>query len=94
MTTEKSLLDCGYHAVRQLTDGRWIGLQDMFYTTGLFVDMDDTGYICRYCYENRHAAFRAFAAWDGQNDPPGPWVKRKGGPGGDQLNPRLKDEEL
>jgi hypothetical protein len=91
MTTEELLLSEGYTNVRQLKDGRWIGLMQMNFTTGLFTGLDETGYSSRYCYELRHEAFLATLVWDGQGDPPGPWIKHKG-PGVDRLNPRLKDE--
>jgi hypothetical protein len=92
--TESYFLSCGYSDARQLESGIWIGLQQMAYTTGLFVGLDEIGYHSRYCYEKRHEALIDFAVWEGQGDPTGPWIKHKGGPGGDRLNPRLKDEEL
>jgi hypothetical protein len=92
MTTEELLLSEGYTNVRQLKDGRWIGLMQMNFTTGLFTGLDETGYSSRYCYEKWAEALTDFAVWEGQGDPPGPWIKHKGGPEGDRLNPRLKDE--
>lgn len=32
---------------------------------------------CRYCYENYRDAQNALMAWDGEGDPPGPWIKEK-----------------
>lgn len=34
-------------------------------------------YSARYCYERFADAANALAAWDGQSDPPGPWIKEK-----------------
>lgn len=84
---EKELQALGYACPRQLPDGRWIGLMPMLYTTGLFVGLDEVGYSYRYCYEDAAAALADLATWDGEGDPPGPWIKRKGR-GGDLLNPR------
>lgn len=86
--TEAEILAHGYVAARQLPDGRWIALMSMLYTTGLFVNIDPVGYSYRYCYEHAGEAFADFIIWDGSNDPPGPWVKRKG-LGHDLLNPRV-----
>jgi len=74
-------------AARQLADGRWIALGKLLFTTGLFVDVDLVGYDHRYCYETEGDARAAFAAWDGTGHPSGNWIKRKGGGGGDLLNP-------
>lgn len=92
--TETYLLDCGYSYVRELPSGVWLGLQRMAYTTGLFVGLDETGYEHRYCYEYSVAALHALLHWDGEGDPPGPWIKQKGARGGDRLNPRLKDDDF
>lgn len=68
----------GYSELRELPDGRVIGLQGMLYTTGLFVGLDRMSYAYRYCYENYALAQTAFERWDGTDHPPGPWIKRKG----------------
>lgn len=93
---EKELQELGYAFPRQLPDGRWIAIQVMLYTTGLFVGLDPVGYAYRYCYESfGEAVLDAALRWNGDGDPPGPWIKRKG-LGGDLLNPRwlaeAKDE--
>jgi len=67
----------GYTKVRQLPDGRWIGLHQMLYTFGLFVDLGRTGYHVHYCYEIYADALEAVMGWDGVGDPPGPWIKVK-----------------
>ena len=87
------LLAEGYHPVRQLPDGTWIGLRQMMYTTGLFTGLDHYGYRCRYCYETAGQALVDLARWDGTGDPPGLWIKAKG-KGGDRLNPRLGDPDF
>ncbi len=87
MTITKELLEAeGYMQIEQLPTGVWAGLQDMIYTTGLFVGLDETGYRRRYCYPSYESAVVALRSWDGQDDPPGPWIKRKG-LGEDKIGP-------
>ena len=66
-----------YSPLRELPTGVNAGIQDMNYTAGLFVDMDETGYRTRYCYATRAEAEAALQAWDGNGDPPGQWIKQK-----------------
>lgn len=68
----------GYQGVRQLPDGRWIGVMEFIYTVGLCVGLAEDGYMYRYCYGSGSAALAATAEWDGVGDPPGPWIKLKG----------------
>ena len=80
MGTDLLPLD-GFLAMRQLDDGRVIGVRPMIYTTGLAVGVtpfDACEY--QYCYETVRDAVKAYLAWDGQGDPPGPWLKLKGHP--------------
>ena len=80
--------DMGYAAVRQLPDGRWIGVMRFIYTVGLCVGLDDMGYRYRYCYQSYIHAVRDAERWDGQGDPPGLWLKLKGHPvRGDVMGP-------
>lgn len=76
--TEAFFLELGYVAVRQLPDGRWIGVQKFLYTTGLCVGLDEFGYAHRYCYARTMDALLDAVNWDGTDDPPGPWIKLKG----------------
>ena len=85
--TQEEAEACGYDFVHQLPDGRWIGVQKMLYTWGLFIDLDPVGYAHRYCYETLKDLIRDLVVWDGQGDPPGKWIVRKG-KGGDHHNPR------
>jgi hypothetical protein len=68
----------GYEKVEILPSGELAGLRDMMFTVGLFVGLDSGGYRIRYCYKNRIEATLALEAWDGEGDPPGPWLKAKG----------------
>jgi hypothetical protein len=81
------IIDLGYFPVRQLPDGRWIGVHKMLYSYGLFVDIDEIGYACRYCYEDLTVLLADLVLWNGIGDPPGKWIVRKG-KRGDFHNPR------
>jgi hypothetical protein len=83
-----TLVENGYEQCRQLSDGRWIGLYRMMYTVGLFVGLDEYGYSHRYCYDTYSEAKEDVLLWDGKNDPPGNWIKRKG-LGTDLSNPNF-----
>lgn len=73
---ERDLAAMGYH-VRTLPSGVVCGVLGQMYTTGLFVGLDHYGYSRRYCYEHRADALVALMLWDGEGDPPGPWIKEK-----------------
>jgi hypothetical protein len=76
--------DWGYYRIKPLPGGLWLGLQQMIFTTGLFVIEGELSWRLRFCYERRADAEAALEAWDGQGDPPGPWIKEKGS---GRLNP-------
>lgn len=87
---EQIAIDAGYSFVRTLPDGRVIGLQQMLATVGLIVDITWSGYESRYCYPPPVIhALAGLLAWDGTGDPPGAWIKHKGAPGGDRMNPSI-----
>lgn len=75
--TREELIDCGYLDARQLASGVWIAIGDSIYTRDLYLGMDKTGWRQKWMYEDSRAADQDFAAWDGEGDPPGPWVKSK-----------------
>lgn len=76
-----------YAAVRYMPDGSVAGIMAFIYTTGLCVGITDIGYERRFCYARHIDALEALLAWDGTADPPGPWIKEKGGELGDRANP-------
>ena len=76
-----------YFYTRQLDSGVWIGVRKMLVTWALIVGIDAQGnYRSRYCYEQYHDAVEALQTWDGDGDPPGPWLKQKPG---DRLGPGM-----
>ena len=68
----------GYALPRLLPTGEWAALHKFIYTTGLVVGIDATGFRTRFCYATSFDAAIALLEWDGQGDPPGPWIKEKG----------------
>jgi hypothetical protein len=80
-----------YKHPRLLPTGEWAALQQMVFTVGLFVGIDETGYRTRFCYPHFFPAVIALVEWDGTGDPPGPWIKEKGGPIPDRPNPRAAE---
>lgn len=86
---ERTILALGYYRAKPLSNGEWLALQRMLYTTGLFIVVDEDWWRTRFCYERSADAEAAFAVWDGLGDPPGMWIKQKPQ---DRLNPRWLDE--
>lgn len=68
----------GYKLMVFLPSGEWAAVRSFIYTFALLVGLDETGYRTRFCYERELDAMRAAIAWNGQGDPPGPWIKEKG----------------
>jgi hypothetical protein len=72
----------GSYSHLRYTDGKVCGLARMAFTWGLMYDMGRTLWDApcrrRYCYEDKFEALKALIFWNGQGDPPGPWIKMKG----------------
>lgn len=64
-----------YIATKQLPDGRWIGVRRLLYHWTLHIDIDDTGYSDRYCFNELSDALTCLNEWDGQGDPSHRWHK-------------------
>lgn len=67
-----------YQHLREIPNQGVCGIAPMLFTIGLFCNLSDVGYSYRYCYENYVDAFDALQNWNGEEHPPGPWIKRKG----------------
>ena len=67
----------GYVALRIMPDGHLAGVSRFLFTYGLCTKVDWEGYGARWCFKDPMDAVRALAEWDGQGDPPGPWIKQK-----------------
>lgn len=89
MNVALELEQLGYAYGRELPNGERIGLMRFVFTVGLVVGIDERGdYRTRFCYPNPADALAAVLTWDGEGDPPGPWVKEKGR-GCERCNPAL-----
>ena len=84
--------DAGFTAIRELDSGIKLGLMEMAFTYALCYDVKlgllDLPYKYRYCYDKRSSedCFKDFAFWNGEGDPSGNWIKKKG-VGYDEANP-------
>ena len=67
----------GYYCCKQLPTGEIAGLHDMLFTVGLMVGIRQHEYRTRFCYPDRASARLAIMSWNGDGDPPGPWIKEK-----------------
>lgn len=86
---ETILKENGFFFFRQMPTGHIAGLHQFMFTVGICNRLDLHGYGERWCYEELGDAILALALWDGEGDPPGPWVKRKGRQ--EACNPKLFD---
>ena len=82
--TIDKLESLGYKAPKPIEGKGWCAVVNTFFvfTNAIIYGIDKTGmtWAGRYCYpkSNPLAPLLAFAQWDGQGDPTGPWVKHKG----------------
>jgi len=76
--TKRMLLDYGYDNVRQLDDGTWIGTQELFTTTALFIGLDETGWNKRYCYDDIDKLFDSYLTMNSIADVPRGWIAMRG----------------
>ena len=67
-----------YSHVRYVPTRGYCGIQQMLFTCGLFVTLDEYGYKGRYCYRSEEEAVAALEEWDGEGDPSGDWLAKKG----------------
>jgi hypothetical protein len=89
--------------IKELPDGKVIAVVQQFASAALVRVTDSyidkavkrswDGWEKRFCYAHFSAAILAGLYWDGEDDPPGDWVKDKS-PGQDRLNPRFNDPDF
>lgn len=67
----------GYEQARQLSDGAWVAICPMMYTTAIIVDVQPLNYDHRYCFARRADAEREIARMNTIDDEPVGYIKRK-----------------
>ena len=67
-----------YVALRQIDDGRIIGVHRLLMHWTVHIDISDTGYEDRYCFQNQVDAVIAMETWTGAGDLPGRWHRHVG----------------
>lgn len=76
--------------LRRMPDGSVAGIVRFIFTYGICSHMSETEtYRGRWCHEQPAEAALAFYVWNGLSDPPGPWLKYKGGDGPERHNPLI-----
>ena len=70
------LYEQGYRFMREVPDQGLCGLFTMLFTTALVVDLEESGYSHRFCYETPLEALSALKSWTGEGDPLG-YIVRK-----------------
>ncbi len=83
------MVEHGYTDLVVLPTGELAGLLKFMFTYGVMTGLHPMGYRTRYCFEHHDDALAALQAWDGEGDPGGPWIKRKGDV--EYLNPAIRD---
>lgn len=62
--TEEQVDAMGYDVARQLSDGRWLAIKQMFTNGRLYFDLDYSGADAVYCYANLDEALKAMLWFD------------------------------
>lgn len=81
----------GYFNIKEIPGQGICALYRMAFTIGLLCHCDETGYSGRYCFKHIYEAIEAINTWNGENDPPGNWIKHKGGEKGEYSNPNYEE---
>lgn len=66
-----------YEQIKELPDGRLIGINRLLFHWTMHVDIHPWGYEDRYCYQTLAGAIEAMEQWDGSGDPVG-WHRHPG----------------
>ena len=86
--------EAGFLCWRPLDNGTEIGIMKMIFTWDLCYDIStdiaEAPYVCRYSYETEGEALEAFDTWNGEDFPPGNWIKRKSHFLPELINPKLQ----
>ena len=77
-----------YSHWRDIPGQGWCAIHQYAYTYGLVCGITEIDWQHRYCFEHQHDALHALTTWDGEGDPPGPWIKHKPS---DRMGPGLRE---
>jgi|SRR5688572_8018361 len=95
---EHSLRECNvlYHRLEPKTN-IWIGVVRFMFTFAVVNHLKQKSarwitFEGRWCYQDHTAASLAALIWEGEGDPPGPWIKYKG-TGPERHNPIIFDHK-
>jgi hypothetical protein len=75
----------GYYDLKRLAGRGICGIRSAIFTSDLCYGCDIEGFQGRYCFQTPGEARKSLKEWNGQGDPPGNWIKHKGG--SEYLNP-------
>lgn len=88
-----TFIELGYRPVRYIDGFGWVGVHRFIYTAGLCCKLStepkELGYQFRYCYDHFNDCVDDAFNWNGEGDPSGNWIKRKGL--GEKRNPNYKE---
>ena len=88
-----TLEQAGFIKRKKLKNQGYIAISRFIFTCGLCchtsLETNDLAYQYRYCYEHYQDCLHDFEHWNGEGDPEGNWIKRKG-LDGDFSNPNYQ----
>lgn len=68
----------GYSHVRRLENGVCIGIGELIFTSAVYYGLSYYGWKKRWCFSTLSEAIESISEWDGEGDPPGCWVAKRG----------------
>lgn len=68
----------GYYRPKQLADGSWCALHRLMFTTSLIIDMSETSWYKRYCFQTEAAAINALDNLQTVDDIPTGFIASRG----------------
>jgi hypothetical protein len=66
-----------YERCKKLEDGSYATLLKLMYTTAICLDVTDSGYDARFCFEDRSKALEEFDKLKSCDDVPEGWIARR-----------------
>ncbi len=77
MLTKEYFEVLGYQFVRQLDDDSWVGIDELLFSTALYMGMDQSGWAKRYDFELRGDAIQELIKLTKQTDIPNGWIAKR-----------------